>query len=136
MLLDSQERRTAFLQRAVEALALGDRTTVVRARAEDAGRDPTLRHRFAVVTARSFGPPAVTAECGAPLLAAGGCLLVAEPPDAPDDRWPVAGLRRLGLERDEVVRVGDAGVRRLRARAAVGDRYPRLVGVPAKRPLF
>ena len=49
------------------------------------------------MTARSFGPPAATAECAAPLLAVGGLLVVSEPPDGPD-RWPADALAALGLE--------------------------------------
>ena len=62
VLLDAAERRTAFLEQAVAELGIGSRVTVVRGRAEELGRDPELRRRFDVVTARSFGPPAVTAE--------------------------------------------------------------------------
>lgn len=136
VLLDAGERRTAFLTEAVDALGLGERVVVRRARAEDAGRDPALRARFDVVTARSFGPPSVTAECGAPFLHAGGVLLVAEPPDAADERWPAAGLHALRLRSDGVVRAAGAGVRRLVAWDVADDRYPRPVGVPGARPLF
>jgi 16S rRNA (guanine527-N7)-methyltransferase len=136
VLLDAHERRTDFLRHAVAALGLGDRVAVHRARAEDAGREPQLRHRFDVVTARSFGPPAVTAECGAPFLDTGGVLLVAEPPGAPDERWPGPALRDLGLRSDGVVRAGGAGVRRLVVIRRVSAAFPRAVGVPGKRPLF
>lgn len=134
VLLDSQERRTAFLAGAVARLGWQDRVQVVRARAEEAGRDPDLRARFDLVTARSFGPPAVTAECAAPFLRVGGHLLVSEPPEAVD-RWPAAGLAPLGL--------GFVGVETGRHRMAClaqieacPETYPRAVGRPAKRPLF
>lgn len=136
VLLEAGERRTAFLTEAVGTLGLSDRVAVRRARAEDAGRDPALRGRFDVVTARSFGAPAITAECGAPFLRTGGVLLVAEPPGAADARWPATGLGMLGLRSEGVARAGGAGVRRLVAAAAVDDRYPRPVGIPSKRPLF
>ena len=38
---------------------------------EVVGRAPAYRGRFDLVVARSFGPPAVVAECGAPLLRIG-----------------------------------------------------------------
>ena len=62
VLLDASERRCAFLTEAVVSLGCGDRVTVVRSRAEQAGRRDDLRGHFDVVVARGFGPPAVTAE--------------------------------------------------------------------------
>jgi 16S rRNA (guanine527-N7)-methyltransferase len=80
VLLDAAERRCAFLAESVASLGWADRVRVVRSRAEVAGRREDLRGRFDVVVARGFGPPAVTAECGAPFLVVGGRLVVSEPP--------------------------------------------------------
>jgi len=109
---------------------------VTTARAEDVGRDPAYRHRFDLVVARSFGAPAVTAECGAPFVQVTGLLVVAEPPGGDDARWPAAGLATLGLVDEGVVVRPEATVRRLRAASACDAVYPRSNGVPAKRPLF
>jgi hypothetical protein len=79
-LLDANGRRTEFLRRAVERLGIGGHTRVVQARAEEVGRDLEFRAGFDVVLARSFGRPAVVAECAAPLLVQGGWLVVSEPP--------------------------------------------------------
>lgn len=130
--LDAMEKRTAFLRAAVEDLGMGDRVEVVRARAEVAGRDPAHRGAYDVVTARSFGPPATTAECGAPFIRPGGILVVAEPPDADGSRWDADGLRRLGIDPVPVA-VGRWVV--LRVERAV-DEFPRPNGRPAKRPLW
>ena len=136
VLLDRELRRVEHLHAAIDALALGDRVRALHARAEDAGRDTTLRGAFEVVTARSFAAPAVTAECAAPFLALEGSLLVAEPPDAPPSRWPADGLDELGLVDVVVVSHAGATVRRLRAVRPCSERYPRRPGVPARRPLF
>ncbi len=96
-LVETGARRAAFLERAVDALDLADRVRVRQLRAEDLGRTPGERARADAVTARSFGPPAVTAECAAPLLRAGGALVVSEPPGGRSDRWDEAGLAHLGL---------------------------------------
>lgn len=133
VLLDANDRRTEFLARAAARLAPG-RVVVRRDRAESAGRDPTLRGAADLVVARGFGPPAVTAECGAPLLAVGGRLIVSEPPGAPA-RWPSAPLAQLGLEPTGVVLAG-AGYAVLAQRSPCPDRFPRRIGVPTKRPLF
>ena len=138
VLLDAHQRRSAFLRQAVEALGWSDRVEVVAARAEDAGRDPRHRGMFHTVVARSFGPPAVTAECGAPFLHPGGHLVVSEPPELEVGRWPAAGLEQLGL-RTIGVPDGAPITHRftvLQASATCSDRFPRRAGVPARRPLF
>ena len=153
ILLDSATRRTDVLVEAVRTLGWEDRVQVVRARAEDAGRDPGLRGRLDVVVARSFGPPAVTAECAAPFLVPDGLLVVSEPPSdaaagvpgpggparddggAASERWPPAALAELGLE--AVARVqGMYGYQVLRQRTPCPERFPRRPGIPSKRPLW
>jgi 16S rRNA (guanine527-N7)-methyltransferase len=135
VLLEAGARRAAFLQRAVDELGLAGRVQVCHERAEAAGRDPERRGRADLVVARSFGPPAVVAECGAPLLRVGGALLVAEPPGGAPERWPADRLRRLGLVPDGAISEPRA-IQRLRAVTPCPDSYPRRTGVPAKRPLF
>lgn len=132
VLLDAMEKRTALLSDAVVAMGIGDRVRVVTGRAEVLGRAEDLRGTAVAVTARSFGPPAATAECAAPLLAVGGILVVSEPPEG-SDRWPAEGLAELGLL-DDGTEV--AGMRVLTQTLPCGERYPRRNGLPAKRPLF
>ena len=102
-LLEANGRRAAFLRRAVERLGLAGRVSVLEERAEVCGRQEDLRAGFDGALARSFGRPAVVAECAAPLLKVGGWLIVSEPPrsEAEGDqeaRWPAEPLRQLGLE--------------------------------------
>jgi 16S rRNA (guanine527-N7)-methyltransferase len=135
-LLDATERRCAFLRDACERLGFGDRARVVCARAEDAAREPEWREAFDVVTARSFGPPAVTAECAVGFLRDGGSVLVSEPPEPDPNRWPADGLARLGLVIEPVPEAAPSQLVRLRALGAVDARWPRRVGIPRKRPLW
>lgn len=136
-LLDASERRTAYLRDAVMTLGLPDRVSVVTGRAEELARDDRLGHRFGAVLARSFGPPAVTAECAAGFLEPSGMVLVSEPPrSASRDRWPTGGLAELGLVWTGQTQFGNAGIAVLRRVGAENPRYPRRVGVPSKRPLF
>jgi 16S rRNA (guanine527-N7)-methyltransferase len=144
VLLEANGRRAAFLRRAVERLGLEERVLVLQERAEAAGRDSRHRGAFDEVLARSFGRPAVVAECGAPLLRVGGWLVVSEPPSSPDEpttigteevRWPAESLRQFGLEPAGVFR--DRGTYQVLRQAEIcPERFPRRVGVPAKRPLF
>lgn len=136
LLLDAAERRCAFLEEAIATLGWQPRVQVHRARAEEAGRDPNLRARFDLVTARGFGPPPVTAECAAPFLQEGGHLVVSEPPDAETTaRWPATGLALVGLTPD-AERKTPYHYRRFRQTAPCPPTYPRRTGQPAKRPLF
>ena len=99
-----------------------------------------MRGGFDGALARSFGRPAVVAECAAPLLRVGGWLVVSEPPrtDAetdPGSRWPATELLQFGLEPAELIHE-DFEYRTLRQASPCPDRFPRRNGVPAKRPLF
>jgi 16S rRNA (guanine527-N7)-methyltransferase len=133
-LLDAGARRCRFLRGAVTELELGDRVEVVEERAETAARHPVRRDAFDVVVARSFGSPAVTAECAVGFLRLGGSLVVSEPPEA-GIRWPPEELAGLGL--GPVVACGTGGFGFVRLdKVRADDRWPRRVGVPAKRPRF
>jgi 16S rRNA (guanine527-N7)-methyltransferase len=139
-LLEANGRRAAFLRRAVDRLGLAGRVTVLEERAEVCGRQEGLRAGFNGALARSFGRPAVVAECAAPLLRVGGWLVVSEPPRTRPEadegsRWPATELLQLGLEPAEVVHE-DFEYRTLRQTGPCPDRFPRRNGVPAKRPLF
>ena len=136
-LVEVNGRRGSFLEEAAGDLGLTDRVEVLHDRAELVGRSER-RGSVELVTARSFGPPGVTAECAAPLLVPGGHMVVSEPPAAPDSspRWPAEGLAELGMAPGASVRSGEFGFQVVRQVALCDDRYPRRVGIPTKRPLF
>jgi 16S rRNA (guanine527-N7)-methyltransferase len=104
VLLDASVTRTDFLRRAVGRLGWGDRVRVVAGRAELVVRSGQWRRSVDAVVSRSFGPPAVTAECAAPFLRVAGQLVVSEPPEGTGDRWPRDALAMLGLVPDGAVR--------------------------------
>jgi 16S rRNA (guanine527-N7)-methyltransferase len=141
-LLEAGARRAVFLQQATSRLGLGTRVRVLHERAEVCGRQEGFRGSYDGVLARSFGRPAVVAECAAPLLEVGGWLVVSEPPHGgePADadggpRWPAEPLARLGLEPGETV-CEEFDYKILRQVAPCPERFPRRNGVPAKKPLF
>jgi 16S rRNA (guanine527-N7)-methyltransferase len=137
VLLDARRRRCSFLEAAVSGLGLSDRASVACGRAEELARQPELRGVFDLVVARGFGSPATTAECGVGFLAAGGRLVVSEPPGEPDpERWAAAGLAELGLRGPELWRGEGAGIALFTAAEPAGERWPRRVGVPGRRPLW
>lgn len=132
VLLESMARRSAVLEEAIEALGISDRVAVECRRAEAAAHDPLLRGRFDLVTARSFGPPAVVAECGGGFLRPDGLLVVSDPPTGPGDRWPPGELALLDLAVDH----HEHGCTVLRCTGPLSPELPRRVGLPAKRPRF
>ncbi len=133
-LLEGGRTRAAFLCEAIDQLNLAGRVEVIAERAETAGRGRWRGHHE-LVTARSFGSPAVTAECGSPFLRVGGRLIVAEPPGGRPERWDPYGLDQLGLG-DAGLVIGPTAYQLLTQERPCPDRYPRRVGIPAKRPLF
>ncbi len=155
VLLDANRRRVHFLERAVLSSGLQGRVQVVQRRAEVGGRDPAYRGRFDGVVARSFGAPAVVAECAAPFLRKGGWMIVSEPPaetisafddedrevhspvELPDEsgRWPSVPLALLGLTPAGFVRQ-DFGYQVLCQTELCPERFPRRDGVPSRKPLF
>ncbi len=144
VLLEANGRRAGFLRAAVERLHLQDRVRVLEERAEAAGRQEEWRGAFDGLLARSFGPPAVVAECGAPLLRVGAWVVVSEPPPDrasrqgtadPSGRWPGDQVAQFGLESVGAVREGFE-YQVLRQAQQCPERFPRRNGVPAKRPLF
>lgn len=135
VLLDGSTRRCAFLEEALEELGCAERASVLEGRAEDLGHTDA-RGTFDLVVARSFAAPPVTAECAAPLLRVGGHLLVAEPPEGGQVRWPAGGLAELGLEYVTDHRGSHALGSVMRKVTETDERFPRRVGVPTKRPLW
>jgi 16S rRNA (guanine527-N7)-methyltransferase len=137
VLLDAAARRCEFLTWAAAELGATERVQVVCGRAEDLARDPQLRGRFPVVVSRSFGAPAVTAECAIGFLEGPGArVLVSEPPAADVSRWPEEGLAALGLRPAARVTTTGATIQVLEMIEELSPTLPRRVGIPAKRPRF
>ncbi len=130
-LVDSSQRRADELRLAAGELELSN-VTVIHGRAEELARLDGMRSVFTGVTARAFGPSAVTAECAAGFLAVGGSLVVSEPPDPAPERWPADGLAQLGME----LAPSPPGFQVIRQTSPCPDKFPRRPGIPSKRPLF
>lgn len=137
--IDRGTKRCEFLADAITRLDLGDRILVVEGDAEDVARAAGHESRYDVVTARSFGPPAVTAEAAVRLMRLGGTLLVSEPPTAEaGTRWEFPReLAELGLSYDGLQETGDVRIAVvLRTGELVPERYPRRSATVRKRPMF
>lgn len=133
-LLDANQRRCTYLELEITALGLAPRVQAVWARAEAAGHGPS-RSGADVVVARSFGSPPVAVECGAPLLAEGGVMVVSEPP-AGGSRWDAQGLALVGLELERTLAIDAMTFTRLRQVRRCPERYPRPPREQRRHPLF
>jgi 16S rRNA (guanine527-N7)-methyltransferase len=134
-LIESRERRAAFLAESVITLGVADRVEVLHTRAENVGADEARRAMCDLVTARSFGAPPVTAECAAGLLGAGGLLVVSEPPEPRANRWPKAPLAKLGLVPVRTIE-GPPRLQVLRQEEPCAPAYPRESGRAKRKPLW
>ena len=141
VLIEAQERRCAFLRAVVEALGL-EHVSVVHARAEEAGRMPSLRAGCDVVVARALAAMPILIEYALPLLREGGVL--AAPKGSRGDEELIeatTAIEALGGEALPPLDLSlpdDAPPQRVylvRRSGGLDDRYPRRPGVPAKRPL-
>lgn len=115
-LLDANQRRCAFLRWAVGELDL-QRVEIAEGRAELLAHSPKLREAASAVIARGFGPPAVTLEIAAGLVAVGGTVSICEPPDG-DSRWEGNLVERLGFTPPEYFHTEFHFVRFRKLRAA------------------
>jgi 16S rRNA (guanine527-N7)-methyltransferase len=131
-LVDAWARRVVGLAAAVESLGLAPRVRAVHARAEDLGRTAD-RAAADLVVARSFAPPPLTAEYGAPLLRPGGWLVVSTSPSGNEGPDEIAAV---GLGPARRWRSGESGYVGYRRSAAVPDRFPRRPAAQRRHPLF
>lgn len=135
-LLDSMERRGAFLRGVLLWEDAPTKVEIVVARAEDAARRSGFDGVYDLVTARSFATSAVTAECAARFLRVGGVAIVSDPPGGGGaKRWSYEGLAQLGLTATRASAKGFS-YRILEKVSPTPERFPRASGVPAKHPLF
>lgn len=131
-LLDASQRRVRLVQETIARLGWADRVTAVHGRSEDRGLGLSPA---SVVVARLFGPPPVTAECAAPLVAVGGVVLISDLDEVgAESRWPAMSLEPLGLV--PAGRRADPAVQILACAQPHEDRFPRKPGVARKRPLW
>lgn len=97
VLADRRATRTDHLRRLVIRLGLSAHVSVLNAEAASLPR--LLDGPADAVVARGFGPPEAVLGAAVPILAAGGVIVVSEPPRPSGDRWPVSLLERFGVER-------------------------------------
>ena len=78
-LIEATGKKARFLRETSRVMSL-DNVTVVNARAEAAGHDPTLRAHHAVAVSRAIGPLPLVLEWSLPLVREGGTVLAMKGP--------------------------------------------------------
>ncbi len=142
-LVEATGKKARFLSKAVNELGLSN-VAVANVRVEAFGRQKENRGVYGVATARALARLSVIAEYCVPLLREGGCLISMK--GRLEEKELVEGKSaagQLGAEVEKVIRlpllpqVGDKERRLvlLRKRRRTPGKYPRSVGVPAKKPL-
>lgn len=134
-LIDRSASRTAFLADAVRLLGLTSNVDVVTGDATELAHEERFRGVFDGALSRSFGAPAVTAECAIGFLARGGQLVVSEPPEADTERWPFHEVQALGYSGPELIE-GPPRFARLVVATPPGPEVPRKWKQVTKKPLF
>lgn len=142
-LVESQHWKARFLHDTIRTLDLSPRVEVRAQRVEELGSPgSTERESWQLGTARALAAPAVVAEYLAPLVRIGGlvvCFTTRRHAEL-DDAAITSVTQPLGLAAPFVLEarsaLRDDGVLLCWPKvSAVGERFPRRIGVAAKRPL-
>ncbi len=135
-LVDSLQKRVAFLETALKTLGL--EAECVHARAEDFGRQPQYRGAFDAVVTRAVAGLPVLLELTVPLLKVGG-VSICYKGDANEELSTAKRALHLLHASAELVGVeADYGARSLvicTKNAPTPAAYPRRAGTPLKQPL-
>ncbi len=139
-LLDSLQKRVAFLDAVLKALAL-ERCAAVHSRAEDTARMPAYREAFDIATARAVAGMPVLCEYCLPYVKIGGLFLAMKSDAREETEASARALKLLGgeIEAYEEFLLPESDIRRsvilIRKTAKTPSAYPRKAGKPEKDPL-
>ena len=142
-LVEANGKKARFLQQVVDELALED-SQVLKARAEDLGREAGLRESYEIATARALAPLSVLVEYCLPFVGVGGYVIAMKGRPTEEEMnageiaartlggkiretIPVAFLEEVGLAERRLVIVEKF--------SETPGKYPRRAGTPKKRPL-
>ena len=135
VLIERKEKRAEFLSWATKQLNVEKRTQIICDEVENVARNPVFEGKIDIVTARSFAPPPITAECACRFLKIRGYLVVSEPPDN-IDRWDNELLEETGLIPLKSNENKYGTFQSLELKQKPSDRLPRRPGITRKRPLW
>lgn len=136
-LLDSLNKRILFLNDVLKELDIPAKA--VHARAEDGGRDRSLRERFDVAVSRAVAELPVLAEWTLPFVSVGGCSVMYKGPGAEEELGRAENALRILHGEAETHRLepswGERNLVAVKKTAPTPAKYPRKAGTAAKNPL-
>jgi 16S rRNA (guanine527-N7)-methyltransferase len=130
-LVESDRRKAGFLLHAAVACDC-PRVAVICRRAEEVGRDPAHRGAYDLAISRATARAPVLCELALPLLRVGGRLLALVADAEGEARAAAAAASACGGGTPAPVAAGVLEVTKV---APTPERFPRRVGIPARRPL-
>ena len=140
-LAESSGKKAGFCQHLVEALRLNN-VQVIKARAEEVGRQAAHRERYDWAIARAVARMPVLMEYLLPLAKVGGHAIAMKGEEAPGEAQAAGrALELLGGRLQKLIPVELPGVAETRYLvvcdkvAATDMKYPRRPGIPSKDPL-
>lgn len=139
--VDSVAKKLEFVRLLADKLGLSDRIEVIAARAEELSRDPAKREAFDLAVTRAVARTSVICEYCLPFVKVGGYFVAYKAKNIEEELDEAQNaISTLGGEVIKTVKYTLSGAeeRSLVLIKKVGptpDKYPRKVGVPAKKPL-
>ena len=140
-LLDSLKKRVLFLEDVIRELSLTD-ITAIHNRAEDAGRDPSLREHFDLAVSRAVANLSALSEYTLPFVRQGGAFLSYKSGDVKDEMDAAShAVKTLGgkTESAAALTLPGSDVSRtlivIRKVHATPKAYPRKAGTAKNSPL-
>ena len=141
VLLDSLNKRTAFLREASDALGLKN-TDIVTGRAEDAAREAAYREQFSFAVSRAVAALSPLCEFCLPFVCQSGSFIAYKSGRAAEELAAAQkAVNILGggeIKTVSFLQEGDGAERtliRIRKISSTPDKYPRRAGMPVKKPL-
>ena len=136
-LLDSLNKRIAFLDEVNAALSLG--ATTVHARAEDGGRDGAFRERFDHALSRAVAELRIVAEWTLPFVKVGGSSIMYKGPGASEELENAGSALKLLNAKAKILKYepewGERNIVIAKKTAPTPAKYPRKAGTAGKNPL-
>ena len=139
--VEATQKKTRFLQHITDTLHLSN-TTILTARAEDVGQQPTHREQYDVATARAVAALPTLIEYLLPLLKVGGIAIAQKGQDpTPEIEAANTALDRIGGQVVSVIPVelpnftAERHLVVIKKMTPTPKNYPRRPGLPTKKPL-
>lgn len=139
-LIEADLKKSYFLHQVCSELVLSN-VRVVRERAEVIGKDELFRERFDLCTSRAVAAMNIMLEYGIPLVQTGGYLLLwkgrnyQEEIDASQNAFRLLDAKVENKFLYNLMEERDRAIVMVRKERKTSDKYPRRIGLPAKRPL-